>query len=154
TGKIADINTALNGMVHRPSANFNGSDLLTLTTDDLGNTGAGGPLTDTDTVAITVRAVNDSPVVAQPIANVAVEEDAPPTILDLSTTFDDADIATNGDRLTLDVVGNSNPTLITPSLVGTTVTLRNAANQNGVASITIRATDLAGAFVDDTFTVT
>src|SRR3989304_5611614 len=31
-------------------------------TDDQGNTGSGGPLTDTDAVAITVNAVNDSPI--------------------------------------------------------------------------------------------
>ena len=43
------------------SCNFNGADTLTLTTGDGGNTGRQA-LTDTDTVAITVNAVNDRPV--------------------------------------------------------------------------------------------
>ena len=36
---------------------------MTITSDDLGNFGSGGALTDTDTVAITVTAVNDTPVI-------------------------------------------------------------------------------------------
>ena len=49
------------GMSYAPTANYNGPATLTILTSDLGNTGAGGPLTDTDTVNITVNAVNDAP---------------------------------------------------------------------------------------------
>ena len=45
-----------------PNGNFNGSALLTITTNDQGNTGSGGPTSDTDNVAITVTPVNDAPV--------------------------------------------------------------------------------------------
>ena len=62
TGTLAAVNAALNGMTYRGAPNFNGPDTLQVTTDDLGNTGAGGALTDTDTVAITVTPVNDAPV--------------------------------------------------------------------------------------------
>ncbi|KIQ23265.1 hypothetical protein RT97_25870 [Variovorax paradoxus] len=44
-----------------PVANFNGSVTLTMTTSDLGNTGTGGTLTDTDTATIGIADVNDAP---------------------------------------------------------------------------------------------
>src|SRR5262249_20778838 len=67
TGPIASINTALNGLSFLPAANFNdsrGSASLTITTNDQGNTGSGGPLADTDAVAISVTAVSDPPAAA------------------------------------------------------------------------------------------
>ena len=45
-----------------PTANYNGAASLQIVTNDQGNTGSGGALSDTDTVAITVNAVNDAPV--------------------------------------------------------------------------------------------
>jgi VCBS repeat-containing protein len=64
---LSAINTTLadtQGLKYRGNLNFNdtrGSEALTLATDDLGNTGAGGALSDTDIVNITVNAVNDAP---------------------------------------------------------------------------------------------
>src|SRR4030095_174337 len=46
-----------------------------ITTDDQGNTGSGGAQTDTDTVNITVNAVNDAPFNAVPVAQ-SINEDA------------------------------------------------------------------------------
>ena len=46
-----------------------------MTTDDLGNTGAGGAKTDTDNVTIAVTAVNDAPTL-DAIGDVTVNEDA------------------------------------------------------------------------------
>jgi hypothetical protein len=54
TGTIADINAALEGMTFVATPGFTGSANLQITTDDLGNTGTGGALTDTDNVAINV----------------------------------------------------------------------------------------------------
>lgn len=62
TGTITDINAALDGMRFDPEANYNGSATLTITTDDQGNTGGGGPKTDSDNVNITVNPLNDDPV--------------------------------------------------------------------------------------------
>lgn len=61
-GTVAAINTALNGFVFRPTANFVGNASVAITTNDLGNIGTGGAKTDTDAVSITVTAVNDAPV--------------------------------------------------------------------------------------------
>lgn len=56
TGSIADINSALLGLGFAPTPGYLGTATLQITTSDLGNTGAGGALTDTDTIAITVSA--------------------------------------------------------------------------------------------------
>ena len=58
TGTVAQINATLgasSGLIYTPSADFNGTATLTMTTDD----GAGG--VDTDTLSMTVSAVNDAP---------------------------------------------------------------------------------------------
>ncbi|MCE4224898.1 tandem-95 repeat protein [Methylobacterium sp. C25] len=75
TGKVADINAALNGTVYRADANYNGADTLTIVTDDNGNTGAGGAKSDTDTLAITVIPVNDPPANTVPGPTQALDED-------------------------------------------------------------------------------
>jgi hypothetical protein len=76
SGTIASINAALDGLRFDPSGNFNGVATLQILTNDLGNLGSGGALTDTDNVAITVNAVNDAPVNTVPGAQVA-DEDTP-----------------------------------------------------------------------------
>jgi hypothetical protein len=53
-GTLTRVNSALNNMRFRPDPGFEGVATVTLTTNDLGNTGAGGALTDTDIVLITV----------------------------------------------------------------------------------------------------
>jgi parallel beta-helix repeat protein len=55
TGKKADINAALQGLIYTPNPNFVGTDTLTLTTNDLGSPELGGPQTDSDRVNITVN---------------------------------------------------------------------------------------------------
>jgi len=60
TGTVAAINAALNGTTFSPSANFYGSTQITVTTNDNGNTGSGGALTDVDTIAVNVTPVNDA----------------------------------------------------------------------------------------------
>lgn len=54
-GLQADINTAMDGLVYTPAGG--GSVTLQVSSDDLGNTGAGGPLNDTDNITILI----DSP---------------------------------------------------------------------------------------------
>ena len=54
TGTLAQINAALagNNVVYSAPVDFFGTDTLTMFTNDNGNTGQGGPLTDTDRVTI------------------------------------------------------------------------------------------------------
>ncbi len=60
-GSLTDINTALDGMVFTPTGDFAGIASVRILTDDQGNSGSGGALTDDDTINITVTPVNDAP---------------------------------------------------------------------------------------------
>ncbi|MFT3858605.1 MAG: Ig-like domain-containing protein [Aquabacterium sp.] len=74
TGTVANINTALNGLSYTGVAQYSGLDTLTIVTDDQGNTGSGGALSDTDTVTLTVVPVNDPTVNTVPGAQ-SINED-------------------------------------------------------------------------------
>ena len=95
SGTLANVNNALNGLTFAAAANFNGSDTLTITTSDNGNTGTPGPQQDVDPVTLAVSAVNDAPVVANgtSVALLATDEDNPsaPVSINslLSNHFDD-----------------------------------------------------------------
>ena len=56
SGQISAINAALNGMSFSPTAGYSGTASVSITTSDQGNSGSGGPLSDADTVAISVQA--------------------------------------------------------------------------------------------------
>jgi hypothetical protein len=60
-GPMAALNAAMNGMQYTPTSNYFGAAQLTITSNDLGNSGAGGPQSATSNVAITVTPVNDAP---------------------------------------------------------------------------------------------
>jgi hypothetical protein len=53
-GSIAALNVALDGMSFTATQNFSGAATVQIVSNDLGNTGAGGPLSDSDTVNLTV----------------------------------------------------------------------------------------------------
>ena len=61
TGTLPAINAALNGLVFTPNLDYNGLAFIQLTTNDLGASGAGGALSDTDLATIDVLPVNDAP---------------------------------------------------------------------------------------------
>ena len=54
TGNLTSINAALNGLMFTPTLAFKGAATLQIDVDDQGNTGPGGALTDTHSVAINV----------------------------------------------------------------------------------------------------
>src|SRR5205807_7514997 len=66
TGSVKSINQTLATLSYQGNLNYAGPDTLTIVTNDAGNTGTGGPLTDTDMVAITVTPVDDPPVLVLP----------------------------------------------------------------------------------------
>ncbi len=57
TGTIANINLRLAGTTFVPTNNSTGAATLQIVTSDLGNTGSGGTLTDSDTVTITINSL-------------------------------------------------------------------------------------------------
>jgi hypothetical protein len=58
TGTLASINAALDGMTFTPAIGHSGPATIAIATDDLGNTGAGGALGDSDTLDVFVTALN------------------------------------------------------------------------------------------------
>ncbi|GBC59659.1 hypothetical protein DENIS_0600 [Desulfonema ishimotonii] len=62
TGPFEKINMALDGLTWSPDAEWNGEAVLTITADDLGFAGEGGPQQTESTVNIEVGAVNDAPI--------------------------------------------------------------------------------------------
>ncbi|MFM2152867.1 MAG: hypothetical protein RL199_1302, partial [Pseudomonadota bacterium] len=102
TGSLANLNAALNGLVYAPTVDFNGSDTLSLNINDQGNTGNGGTLFDTKTVAITVSPVNDAPVVSIPSPQ-STSEDTPIVFSEKKLSVADLDAGTGTVRLTVSV---------------------------------------------------
>jgi hypothetical protein len=74
TGNLEDLNTALATVTYLSDSNYNGDDVLTITINDLGNTGEGGAKSDTETIAITVLPDNDAPVLTLPDTQEAQED--------------------------------------------------------------------------------
>ena len=99
SGALINVNAALAGLRYDPAANYNGSDTLTVTSNDLGHNGSGGAKSDTDTVGITVRPVNDKPTAAASPASLALDEDDPGSTVELSG----ADVETAGTALTFTI---------------------------------------------------
>ncbi|HUY35205.1 MAG TPA: DUF4214 domain-containing protein [Pirellulales bacterium] len=140
-GKIPDLNAALNGLSFQPAVNFIGNALLTISTDDMGNTGLGGPKTTTNMVPISVMHVDQPPTTVQANTVITVNENAPPTVLDLLTIFNDTDYPSLEQFPVVTLTGSTNPTLVNINASGTTLTLSYAANQFGTAVLTLTATD-------------
>ena len=67
TGSAAQINAALAGLAYTGNLNFNGADTITVATSD-------GTAIDTDTIAITVNAVNDAPINTVPGGQTVAED--------------------------------------------------------------------------------
>ena len=74
-GTLANINAALGDLYYQGNLNFNGSDTLALTVNDLANHGSSGALTDSANVGISVTPVNDRPTLDSP-AGISLDEDS------------------------------------------------------------------------------
>lgn len=73
-GSLAAVNNSLAGVTYTPSIGFTGDDTLTVTTDDGGNTGAGGAQTDVDSITITVT--DTAAIIAGNLTGSVTEDDA------------------------------------------------------------------------------
>jgi hypothetical protein len=96
-------------------------------------------------------AVDDSPKIGSPIADVFVDEGTSETIIDLTSVFTDID---NDDTAIVKTVhNNTNSGLISANIANDTLTLSFTANESGTGNITIRGTS-NGKTVDTAFSVT
>jgi hypothetical protein len=128
---------------YTPNLNLSGQDTITFVVSD--GTTQSAPAT----ITIAVLPVNDPPVVANPISDVSINGEVTSTAVDVSSVFSDAE---NGTGLSL-FVSSSDATLAAASLSGTTLVLDFPSNRSGIATITVRATDPQGLFVEDSFLV-
>ena len=124
SGTQTEINAALGTVIYQGNLNFNGSDTLTMLSSD----STGTPLTDSDTVAITVNAVADAPVNTVSGAQ-TVEEDTALTIGGLSVNDVDGNLATSQLSVT-------NGTLTVSLAEGATI----SAGANSTAALTLSGT--------------
>ena len=72
-GTIVALNSALEGLTYTAESHYVGPDTLVLETDDLGNTGLGGPKTVTSSVSIEVLRGNEAPTVSAPASKEVTE---------------------------------------------------------------------------------
>ena len=98
TGTMTAVNTALAGLSFNPTAAFTGTASLQIVTSDQGNTGAGGTLTDSDTITINV---SGRPVTTATVANLAYTENAAAVALDAGITVTDSDSNVTGATISM-----------------------------------------------------
>ncbi len=95
-GTVADINQTIQSLTYRGDIDVTGiaADQLTITTNDGGNTGSGGPLVAIDTIQIDITDVNDSPVIfgVEPEPLIYTENDPPLTVSDVLGLSDADDV--------------------------------------------------------------
>ncbi len=108
TGSITSLNAFLaSGKVtYQPASNVNGSLSLSVTIDDLGNTGSGGALTASATRSIDIGAMNDAPSLTPP-ASFTANEDSNTALAFGATTVNDVDGGSGNEVLTLSVPAGS-----------------------------------------------
>jgi hypothetical protein len=185
SGTLSAINSYLASAavpLFNPAANANGAVTLTMTTNDGGNTGSGGALTDLDTRTITIDPVNDAPVNTLPPGGWAVDEDTTLALTGLAISDVDAGsgtitvvlgvssgqlAATSGTGVTISGSGTSSMTL-SGSLASINAYLASTARPvftpaidfNGAVTLTMTTNDggnsgSGGALTDiDTATIT
>ncbi len=171
SGTQTDINATLASLTYQGTLNFNGSDTLTVLSTD------GDATTDSDTVAITVNAVNDAPTNTIP-PSITVTEDVATALTGISIT--DVDAAGTSVLVTLSVpagsltattgagvtVGGSASALtltgsvsnINAFIATSSVSYTTAAHANGSVTLTVLTSDQgntgSGGALTDSDTVT
>ena len=110
-GALASINTALDGLVLKPSPDHNGTVPVQFSLSDLGNSGPGGTRTAAGTTNVHLSAINDTPVITTPGAQSTAQN----TARAFSTAGGNAIALADPDAGTLQVqldtfqTGSSNP---------------------------------------------
>lgn len=142
-----NINTQ-NELILDYAPDANGSATIVLSATDADNA------TVENTLTVNVAPVNDPPQ-AGIIADFAVQEDAPPSVIALFPVFDDLETADA--QLLLSITSNSNPALFANTTIDPNngeLTLNYAANAAGMATITLQVEDEGSLTAQTNFTVT
>ena len=141
------------GFLYTPEPDYFGQPKLTITVNDLGNSGDGGPMSASLDLLVMVAPVNDLPT-SPGIPDQTAPRDSAPLLVNLGAAFDDIEDADH--ELLYEIASNTHPTLfndvrIEPATATLALTPRPSAT--GVSRLTVRATDKAGAEVEAGFFV-
>lgn len=145
-GTIADLNSALNGLSYVPAPNSNGPASLTVVTNDGGNTGTGGPRSDTDAVSIAVTPVNDAPSFTAGASQTVAEDSGPHSVPGWATNVSAGPANEGGQTLSFAVTNDNNALFsVQPSVAPDgTLSFTPAADANGSAVVTVVIKDDGG----------
>jgi hypothetical protein len=89
-----------------------------------------------------------APLVVGSVSNVVVDENASPTVIDLTPIFSDKQTPVGS--LVFTIQANDNPGLVTPTINAAALTLTYTGSTQGAARITVRATDAENKTADYT----
>ncbi|VEP15029.1 hypothetical protein H1P_3000002 [Hyella patelloides LEGE 07179] len=136
-----------------PDTNFNGTASFDYVVTD-------GIVNETTSVSVVVNAVNDAPILTNPIPNLTLAKNAPNSVIQLADYFEDVE---DEDNLAYNLSATissfqsstgSNQFFDIFSIDNTkTLTLGYADNVSGTAAITVKVTDSANESVETTFNV-
>ncbi len=132
---------------YRPNPNYNGSDSFVYAATD------GVSAETTAVVTITVNSRNDTPYLVQQLEDLILSDAYSGQRIALLSYFDDVDRQTNADVLTFSVIRNSHPKVVDAVVDGADLVLSHTTGQLGRTEITVRATDQALSYMEDTFYV-
>jgi len=125
SGTVTNLNAALNGLTYKPTAGYSGSDSLSVSVKDPGDS-----LSSSDSVALTVNATV-APTITAPATASVIENGS--LVFTKSITVADASAGSNTERLTLTATHGK-------LRLGTTSGITIVSGSNGSASMTISGT--------------
>jgi len=151
---ISNTNTGLieptfgNGNVYlKPKADQNGQATIVIEAMDKAG------LKVTNTMKVVVTPVDDDPRLVTPLPDLSVSEDSLPLNIVLTPTyFFDPDVI-NGDKLSFEAT-SSNTDIAEVRISGDSLLITLVPNANGQTTIFVKATDLTGRSVSDSFVLT
>jgi VCBS repeat-containing protein len=146
TGPVTAVAAAIDGATLTPAAGFSGSTSLSMVTSDLGHTGSGGALTDTDVVPVTVVFVNDAPTFTPGADETVAEDSGAQTVTGWATDISAGAPNESGQVLDFQVSNDDNALFSAQPAISPTGTLTYtpAANANGSATVTVVLHDDGG----------
>ncbi len=130
-------------LIYTPFQNYFGTDSFTYLAND------GSLNSNLATVSLTVTPVNDAPFVANPISDRVVAESASSFQINLANVFADVD-----DSSFTFAVSSSNSALLNVAVVNGIATITLINGKNGVATVTVTATDSGNLSASAAFNVT
>ncbi|MDM8538367.1 NosD domain-containing protein, partial [Desulfobacterales bacterium HSG17] len=143
----ANLNSELDGLIFKPGAV---DATITVTAKDNAPAELGGAGIDTDDIIVLVSSTDAPPTTVTPFEDISLNQGTIETVIDITNVFTDADNADSA--IIKSIENNTNPSLVTASIIANILTLTYQPEQTGTADITILAESNTKT-VSETFTV-